>query len=723
MTPSPEELTERVVALLKQHRGGVLRRDDADEVVFRCVFPERHQDGDVHPSASFNRRKRAWCCRVCSAKGGLQNLAGWLGLLAGDDRVQRETGRWLLREADGRLRAVHVRLEPGRNGRNKDCPWFHPDGRTPGLAGGVKPVDLPLYGCERLQDHPCAPVVLVEGEKACDALVARGILAVATVTGAGTIPADAVLRVLAGRTVTRWPDADSGGREHMRRIAARFLVLGIAHRAFDPWPERTDGADAADWTDATEAVQAALAAAPLADAPPAGERERTPGGTVWERAVPVDALLVAEDASVDWIAEPVLAPGSFTILAAPRGLGKTHVALSLAVAVATGGVWCSRRITPGRVLLIDRDNPRREVKRRLRAWGAAGLGDRLRILTRDDAPPLTDARAWAVVPFADYDVVILDSISAATEGVNESEAGATGKALAPLLDLARRGPAVLVLANTRRDGEVVRGSGALGDRADIVYELRDATDLVPDPKAATWWRTLPLAGDAAWSERAQRRRRRDDYRLALVPSKFRIGEEPDPWCLELRLADGAWEIADVTVTVEAAHEEAQGVAAADRRRVLDAAVAMLATQVQQADDTGRPLLKADAEEILRQAGLTRSVARDVLRSHAPGRWQETPGMPGLRGGTTPTVLVPPGRIDSAAECSPAGEPCGARTSEGEHSAVRAQPRRQNDPPLNDTSGTGFREGVIPPPIPPQPPRVPALEVREADDEEDVEVFG
>ena len=57
--------------------------------------------------------------------------------------------------------------------------------------------------------------------------------------------------------------------------------------------------------------------------------------------------------------------------------------------------------------------------------------------------------------------MILDSISAATEGVEERDGGKAGAGLAPLLDAARRGPAVLLLANATKDGLKVRGSGTL----------------------------------------------------------------------------------------------------------------------------------------------------------------------------------------------------------------------------------------------------------------------
>src|SRR5262249_22779256 len=45
---------------------------------FRCLFPERHEHGDEHPSASYNPTKAVWLCRVCGARGGLLDLANHL---------------------------------------------------------------------------------------------------------------------------------------------------------------------------------------------------------------------------------------------------------------------------------------------------------------------------------------------------------------------------------------------------------------------------------------------------------------------------------------------------------------------------------------------------------------------------------------------------------------------------------------------------------------------
>ena len=246
-----------------------------------------------------------------------------------------------------------------------------------------------------------------------------------------------------------------------------------------------------------------------------GEDPRPAGRpSAWAAAVPAPEFLAAPETDADFLEARQLARGSITEWFSPRGLGKTLAAHALAVKHARAG---------RRVLLIDRDNSRREVKRRLRAWGADETADAEGADPRRCAPAMTDKAAWAAFPFAEYDVVMIDSIDASTEGVGEQDSAKPARALAPILDIAHReaGPAILLLGNVIKSGAHGRGSGVVEDRADIVYEVRDATDLLPTGRKP-WWLELPAAGREAWGERAARRKRR-----ANVPARLRPDQVPD----------------------------------------------------------------------------------------------------------------------------------------------------------------------------------------------------
>lgn len=388
--------------------------------------------------------------------------------------------------------------------------------------------------------------------------------------------------------------------------------------------------------------------------------------TPWARAIPAPSFLTQEDGEALWVVDNLVAPGAITGLMAPRGLGKTHVAHAMAIAVALGGMFLGNPLQPGKVMLVDRDNAPRELKRRLRGWGGRTVHN-LTVLTRDDAPGLRDTAAWSLFPFAEYALVIIDSIGATTEGIGDNDVSETAKALATLLDLARKGPAVLLLGNTTKSGAHYRGSGAWADRLDLLYELRDATGFSPSGKS-DWWHELPEAGEATFAARASRRKQRDTYRLAFVPSKFRLAQEPDPFCLEICLTD-PWGLRDVTGEVLAAGDQARKQAALAMAAAKQEAIEHLKKRVAELDAAGTPLLKTDAEKQLQAVGVRRKVAREIIQSGDGIHWTHTPGTgPGhaimlrpcvtLPGGinTTPHEPAPNKHMREAEFCRPLPEP-------------------------------------------------------------------
>ena len=104
------------------------------------------------------------------------------------------------------------------------------------------------------------------------------------------------------------------------------------------------------------------------------QTEPEAAGGPWAAARQIDEFLSSGEPNGDWLVDNILARESITLIAAPRGLGKTHLAYWWAILLTRRGL---------RGLIIDRDNPKSEIKRRLKAWGAAGLGDKLKIIARD----------------------------------------------------------------------------------------------------------------------------------------------------------------------------------------------------------------------------------------------------------------------------------------------------------------------------------------------------
>lgn len=351
----------------------------------------------------------------------------------------------------------------------------------------------------------------------------------------------------------------------------------------------------------------------------------------WDHVKSVPEWLDEPEPEFKGLAKDLVAPGCITVMAAPRGLGKTHVADALCVALTTSGVFRGERLQSVRVLLLDRDNPESIVKARLRSWGARH-SVAFKALAREKAPPLTDTRAWELFPVEQYDVIVIDSLNSFLEGVTEKEGKQLTEALAILVDIARRGPAILVLHNCVKDGTSFKGRQDLVDRVDILYEVRDATGYVPKDLDA-WWEHLPEASEAAWADRAKRRQGSTAFRLACVPSKFRIGVQPDPFCLEVSLPGGGeWTLTDVTSEMlrdgARAEEAARQAAEAKREQAANTLV-----QYTRQNSSHNFLTKGEAEDFLcERHDLTRKEARALLDQKNGSLWdlhQETsaPGKP------------------------------------------------------------------------------------------------
>lgn len=248
---------ETVLAALESSGCSPVQR--GDEWQSRCPSHE-----DEKPSLSVavgdDRRVLVRCFAGCE----FERIASALGLLPSAFFTVRADGRrrqkdldgysltkeWKIRDGHGVVVALHRRFD-NPDGQKK-CLWHFPDG-TPSRrptkdrpnARHIETRGLPLYG---VHDLPASgAVVVVEGEKAADALRERRIAAVGTVTGAAGTPAPSAFGPLAGREVVLWPDFDDVGRAHMERVGAAAVAVAASVRVVH-WSGATqNGDDAADF--------------------------------------------------------------------------------------------------------------------------------------------------------------------------------------------------------------------------------------------------------------------------------------------------------------------------------------------------------------------------------------------------------------------------------------------------------------------------------------------
>jgi putative DNA primase/helicase len=197
--------------------------------------------------------------------------------------------------------------------------------------------------------------------------------------------------------------------------------------------------------------------------------------------------------------ETLLAPwlprGGIGMIHAPRGVGKTHVALGTAWAVAVGGGFL-RWTTPGgafRVLVLDGEMPAVVLQERLqRVVSNSGLEpplpDYLRIaaadLRRDGLPDLADPAAQGFYSdiIADADLIIVDNLSTLCRALRENEADTWAPVQEWCLAQRRQNKSVLLIHHAGKNGGQ-RGTSKKEDVLDTVIGLRRPPDYQADQGA------------------------------------------------------------------------------------------------------------------------------------------------------------------------------------------------------------------------------------------------
>jgi putative DNA primase/helicase len=217
-----------------------------------------------------------------------------------------------------------------------------------------------------------------------------------------------------------------------------------------------------------------------------------------------EELLTADLPERETILDPILAREGLAMLYGPRGLGKTFVVLGLAWAAASGAAflkWQARR--PHRVLYVDSEMPAADLKKRLAMLGSAPptLRFTMAALSPAGLPDLgTRAgrelleRCWPEPP----ELLVLDNLSSMVGMVNGDPDSWNGLQ-AWLLDLRRRGMAVLLVHHAGKDG-TQRGTSRREDALDLVLALRRPPGYVPADGArfeVHFEKARGLFGDAA----------------------------------------------------------------------------------------------------------------------------------------------------------------------------------------------------------------------------------
>ena len=178
------------------------------------------------------------------------------------------------------------------------------------------------------------------------------------------------------------------------------------------------------------------------------------------------------------------------MLFAPRGVGKTYVALAMAYAIATAGKLLRWSAPASRsVLYVDGEMPASELQERMRRLVAAHDGaypDSLKVLSMDTQEAkaslnLASELDQDLVEQIDAEVLILDNRSTLVYAGRENEAESWDAMQPWLLQLRRANRTVLLVDHAGRGGIAARGTSKREDVLDTFIRLKRPSDYEPDP--------------------------------------------------------------------------------------------------------------------------------------------------------------------------------------------------------------------------------------------------
>jgi hypothetical protein len=217
------------------------------------------------------------------------------------------------------------------------------------------------------------------------------------------------------------------------------------------------------------------------------------------RHIDVAQLLAEPDTPIPWRCGEFAADGYLTILAGPGGDGKSWTALAFALGVSTGTTRAGIRCRRGRALIMDAENGRDLLRRRLRA---AGVRDGIGVVNVDGLDIVADAEWFrSTIAASKANLVVVDSLRMLSPGRDENDSKAMEPPISTLKRIARETHAAIVLVHHagKSGASGYRGSSVIKDQTDIMFSLKRVDG---DPEART--------------------------RRKLVTEKCRIAPEPEP---------------------------------------------------------------------------------------------------------------------------------------------------------------------------------------------------
>jgi len=187
--------------------------------------------------------------------------------------------------------------------------------------------------------------------------------------------------------------------------------------------------------------------------------------------------------------DPIIPQKGLAMLYASRGVGKTHIAVGMSYAVATGTQFLRWKAPkPRKVLYCDGEMPAADLRERFaQAMGGSdvkpgpgmldilpadlvefGIGNLASVKVQEELNPCLDG----------VELLVLDNLSSLTSVIRDNDAESWNPIQEWLLRLRRRGLSVLIVHHAGKGGEQ-RGTSRREDVLDTSISLRRPTDYRP----------------------------------------------------------------------------------------------------------------------------------------------------------------------------------------------------------------------------------------------------
>ena len=423
---------------------------------WNCVTGN-HSNGDRNPSlsVSYNGRTVALNCHTgCSVEEILDVIGLGMTDLFDEPLVRKEVARYKYLSHDGEVLFAKIRMEP------KDFRIKHPVGDE--WIGGMGDIQRVIYNLPAVlkEAKSGGQVFIVEGEKDADRLRDLGVVATCNFEGAGTGKSKwkpEYSEWLSGASIVIIiADRDDPGVAHAKGIA-ESLKGKVTQVSIVQSKTTGQGDDVSDHLDHGYNLDQ------LVPLPEEDEITRQYTAVNWMVA------FKQQPEDVQWLVPDFLEEGTLNAIYSAPGIGKSLLALEVAVEIVRSGKT---------VLYCDQENRVSDTVERLTSFGVHPEElSRLLLYSFPSLPPLDTPdggrHLTALAEASDCSLIILDTLSRMVEGAeNESDTYLSlyRNTLAPLKG---RGIATLRLDHSgKNENARQRGSSSKEGDIDVLWHLR-----------------------------------------------------------------------------------------------------------------------------------------------------------------------------------------------------------------------------------------------------------